>query len=221
MAFNTGFWEGGLVGTAERMNYCLLGWGPFGDFPAASADNKGALALATDKGTVYHSDGTDWVQTAIVPPGSLVQGDIIYWNGTAWTRLPPGTAGQVLTTNGAGANPAWGTVASGGATMTQPSRNFSITYQNTTGKVMFVAVSVNLDKATNMITGGGANLRCGPTSSNLSLVGSVSLAVNVTGWQGYIDGTMSAIIPPGYYYRADTTSGINIYLTSWTEWTLG
>ncbi len=40
--------------------------------------------------------------------GSAAQGDILYRGASAWARLPAGTAGQVLTTAGAGANPAWG-----------------------------------------------------------------------------------------------------------------
>jgi len=35
------------------------------------------------------------------------QGDITYRNATIWTRLPAGTASQVLRTGGAGANPSW------------------------------------------------------------------------------------------------------------------
>lgn len=35
------------------------------------------------------------------------QGDILYFNGTNWVRLPAGTAGQRLETQGAGANPTW------------------------------------------------------------------------------------------------------------------
>ncbi len=35
------------------------------------------------------------------------QGDILYRNATVWTVLAPGTAGQILQTNGAAANPAW------------------------------------------------------------------------------------------------------------------
>ena len=38
------------------------------------------------------------------------QGDILYFNGTSWLRLAPGTADQSLRTGGAGANPAWETV---------------------------------------------------------------------------------------------------------------
>ena len=35
------------------------------------------------------------------------QGDILYHNGTSWAKLPAGTLGYVLETNGAGANPSW------------------------------------------------------------------------------------------------------------------
>ena len=36
------------------------------------------------------------------------QGSIIYRGASAWTALAPGTAGQVLTTGGTGADPSWG-----------------------------------------------------------------------------------------------------------------
>lgn len=36
------------------------------------------------------------------------QGDTIYYNGSAWTRLGTGTAGQALISGGAAANPSWG-----------------------------------------------------------------------------------------------------------------
>lgn len=39
--------------------------------------------------------------------GSAAQGDILYRNGTVWTRLAAGTAGQQLKTTGSGGNPAW------------------------------------------------------------------------------------------------------------------
>ena len=46
---------------------------------------------------------------------SQAQGDIVYFNGTHWVRLPAGTAGFVLTTEGTSANPEWAAVpASGG-----------------------------------------------------------------------------------------------------------
>lgn len=39
--------------------------------------------------------------------GSDAQGDLMYYDGVLWTRLPAGTSGQVLKTRGEGANPFW------------------------------------------------------------------------------------------------------------------
>jgi len=47
------------------------------------------------------------------------QGQILYRNAANWTVLNPGTAGQVLETAGAGANPAWATGGGGAAAATQ------------------------------------------------------------------------------------------------------
>lgn len=41
------------------------------------------------------------------------QGDIVYFNGTFWVRLPAGTPGETLITGGPSANPSWGTIVSG------------------------------------------------------------------------------------------------------------
>jgi hypothetical protein len=45
--------------------------------------------------------------------GTTNQGDILYDNGTTFTRLTPGANGQVLQTKGAGANPQWAAGAIG------------------------------------------------------------------------------------------------------------
>lgn len=45
---------------------------------------------------------------------STTQGSILYRNATDWVALTPGTAGYVLTTNGAGANPSWAAGGGGG-----------------------------------------------------------------------------------------------------------
>jgi hypothetical protein len=43
-----------------------------------------------------------------------VQGDILYRGATAWSALAPGTTGQLLATQGAGANPQWANATAGG-----------------------------------------------------------------------------------------------------------
>ena len=45
---------------------------------------------------------------------SQAQGTVMYYNGTTWVVLAPGTSGEALKTQGAGANPVWGAVSSTG-----------------------------------------------------------------------------------------------------------
>ena len=40
-------------------------------------------------------------------PGTLVEGDIKYWNGDCWISLPPGNTGEHLVTHGTGSPPSW------------------------------------------------------------------------------------------------------------------
>ena len=47
------------------------------------------------------------VTSGTVVIGTTNQGDVYYDNGTTMTRLAPNTAGKVLTTQGAAANPTW------------------------------------------------------------------------------------------------------------------
>lgn len=55
------------------------------------------------------STGTAAAKT---PDTALVQGALLYRNASDMVSLPPGTAGQVLQTNGAGANPSWASAGS-------------------------------------------------------------------------------------------------------------
>jgi hypothetical protein len=68
---------------------------------------------------------------------SEAQGDILYRNGTIWTRLPAGTAGQALVTSGAAANPYWGAPNVANATSLASSAaidggTYDVTLTNTT-----------------------------------------------------------------------------------------
>jgi len=61
------------------------------DTPAA-----GKTAIFTKSGGLYirKDDGSEYAQMAA--PGSPSAGDILYWNGSAWTSLALGTQGHVL-----------------------------------------------------------------------------------------------------------------------------
>lgn len=102
-----------------------------GDLLRREAANWARLAAKT-AGQVVMGDGTDVVSLAISGDGALsgagvltitdltiageAQGDILYRNATNWVRLAAGVAGQSLLTNGAGANPSWGSPTLAGAT---------------------------------------------------------------------------------------------------------
>lgn len=81
-------------------------------------------------------DGTD------IRMGSDAQGDILYFNGTDYVRLPAGTSGQFLETLGAGANPAWAT-APGATAITMLDRNMAqLDIVNTAAETTLYSYSV-------------------------------------------------------------------------------
>lgn len=80
---------GGSVGTTELASLSVT---------TEKLDN---LSVTTGK---IAADSVDGTKIAIA---SQASGDIMYYNGTDWVRLPKGTAGQVLTMNGGGTAPIW------------------------------------------------------------------------------------------------------------------
>lgn len=61
---------------------------------------------------------------------SSTQGTILYRSATGWVGLAPGTATNVLTTGGAGANPSW--AAAGSGTVANPTASVGLTAVNGT-----------------------------------------------------------------------------------------
>jgi hypothetical protein len=102
----------------------------------ASGTTTGETYLATDTGVLSVWSGSAWVENK-TGSGDVVgddtsttvqnivaynttggkniteltgtQGDVLYHDGTSWAKLPAGTSGNFLKTNGAGANPSWAT----------------------------------------------------------------------------------------------------------------
>lgn len=93
---------------------------PYGQV-AISTDISGfgtgvATALAI---TANASNGLPTIVTAglnalLNVPGSVAQGNVLYYNGTNWVYLVPGTAGKPFVTGGSGANPSYTTLSVGG-----------------------------------------------------------------------------------------------------------
>lgn len=78
-----------------------LGLGALAVLSSVTSSELGTGAVTTTKIADNAVDGSK------IALGSDAQGDIMFYNGTDWARLAAGSAGQVLKTNGAGANPEW------------------------------------------------------------------------------------------------------------------
>ncbi len=65
---------------------------------------------------------------------SVAAGDVLYYNGTAWARLPKGTAAQVLKMNAGATAPEWGADATGSGGISEPASSAAgdILYYNGT-----------------------------------------------------------------------------------------
>ena len=114
----------------------------------------GALATLATVGTAQISDNS--VTGAKIALGSDAQGDVMYYNGTDWVRLAAGTSGQVLRTNGAGANPAWGSsslietstggvgygTGSGGTVTQITNKSTGVTINKTNGQIITASGTV-------------------------------------------------------------------------------
>ena len=72
-----------------------------------AAAAKSVIAIAVEAGVANEIHPVVLIQKGpgFFPAG--VQGNVLYYNGTNWLVLAPGTANQLFKTGGAGANPAW------------------------------------------------------------------------------------------------------------------
>jgi hypothetical protein len=80
--------------------------GPIGTVPAISNNQ---LVANTSGGSAAPIGTT--LSAFLDAALSSTQGTVLYRSGSAWSALAPGTAGQVLQTGGAAANPSWTTLA--------------------------------------------------------------------------------------------------------------
>jgi hypothetical protein len=118
-----------------------------------------------------------------------------------------GTTGQVLTSGGAGAAPSWAAPPDAGIGVGQTwqnvggSRALYTSYQNTTGKPIFVSV-------------GWISAQTGVLE--VSNDGSTWISVGTTAGFGNIGDykTAHAVVPNGVYYRASGTGASGLY---WSE----
>lgn len=129
------------------------------------------------------------------------QGQVLYRGASGWSALGVGTSGQVLTTNGAAANPSWNTV-SGTGTVTSLATNNGIT-----GGTITTTGTIGLDAIANgTLLANTSGILQHPTATTPSAVldvigssiGSVLYrAAGGTGWQALAAGTNGQVLTMG------------------------
>jgi len=91
---------------------------------ANAAITSAKIANGAITATSIANNSIDGTKIAL---GSDAQGDIMYYNGTDWARLPAGTSGHFLKTQGAAANPIWAAASTPLFTKSYTSTNQTIT----------------------------------------------------------------------------------------------
>lgn len=119
------------------------------------------------------------------------QGSVIYRSGTVWTALGPGTSGQVLTTNGAAANPSW-TSVTGTGTVTSIATNNGVTGGTITTSGTIGLASISTGNVLANVSGISAAPSATTPTQVLDVIGTVQGSVLYRGagvWTALTPGT--------------------------------
>ena len=115
-------------------------------FSAAPANLAEIYVINSLRTNIIGTPSDNAVTGAKIAMGSDAQGDVLFYGGTDYERLAAGTSGQFLKTQGAGADPIWGTVS------TDPTMGGDISGTASNAQIVANAVTSN-EIANNAVTG--------------------------------------------------------------------
>ena len=139
-----------------------ISWGTAYQSASVTLPTTTVVGQTTYVSLRYNSNTSKWECIAananwIPSPTGAAQGDILYYDGSQWNRLPAGTAGYFLKTQGAGANPVWSlpaaitsyseTINLGSQNSNVYSTGFSISISS--GQKVFIIFAGYTDQAVN------------------------------------------------------------------------
>lgn len=203
-----------------------------GGLIANSTNNEAHLQLTGNPTVAAPVNGDVWLNGAtfnarlsgtthnLAAPSNLTiasqaQGDVIYYNGTIWTRLGAGTAGQVLRTQGAAANPIFGYPADLSiASQVQG----DVLYFNGSAWVRLAPGTSGQFLRTNgaaanpswAAAGGGLTLLSTTTLTNVTNSGDITIQASrlyLVFFEGEVNATGTSATPVGIRFNSDSTAG--------------
>jgi hypothetical protein len=145
-----------------------------GGIDAVSTATAVAVGITNAEGTstsLARADHTHQVTGLTI--ASQAQGDILYYNGSNWVRLAPGTSGQFLRTQGAAANPQWAAVSTGDVVGPASATDNGIARFNTTTGKLIQDSSVTIDDNGNIYLNAD-----GSTSAAPRIFGAINFTEN-------------------------------------------
>jgi len=146
------------------------------DITTAAAVSVGTANAEGTSTSLARADHTHQVTGLVI--ASEAQGDILYRNATTWVRLPAGTSGQYLQTQGAGANPQWSTIAGGGDVVGPASSvDYALAiFNGTTGKLLRQVAGLTTNASGGLNVPGDVAISVdGATLASPRLVGGVNM----------------------------------------------
>jgi hypothetical protein len=177
---------------------------------ASSADGSetkvqaGINVTVTGTGTTANPYIVNSTASGSLTPGTTT-GDILYWNGTTWILLHPGTTGQVLAINGSNI-PAWQNASASNliapTATTLAATDLQITTATLNGNVNANGLSSTVVFEWGLTTAYGSNATA--TQSPVTGTSNTAVSAPLTGLQGNTT----------YHYRIKATNAVNITYSS-------
>lgn len=134
--------------------------------------------------------------------GTVTAGDVLYYDGTTWTRLPKGTAAQVLKMNTGATAPEWGTDAIGSGGITVPASSVA-------GDTLYYDGSVY----TRLAKGAAAQVLTMNTGATAPEWATVAAASGGGAWE-YVEKVIPTTAISVLVLQANIASGYD-YLVTW------
>jgi hypothetical protein len=193
------------LGLQQGASFFANGAGNYGAIMGMPQVAQYHLLGSTTTGNTYPVDVT--VSALLDGAFSSSQGAVLYRDSSGWAALAPGTSGNFLKTQGAGANPVWA-AASGSGTVTTLTAGTNITFSS--GSTCTTTCTINA-------TGGGGTSYTAAFTGNVSGTPSTGLGLRLstaTFTDNNTAGSGTAALFPVHLIAAPTIAASNTSVTT-------